>query len=168
MASFSLTEEAGRMKKRLECLEYLAKHTVNVGLTSKASDRSKLLLAVHTHGSPAMRIPPRPVVQPALQQASVRKEMAVCMEMACEAVMEGDPEGTKAALEEAGKAGAAGIRAYIDAGIAPSNAPVTLSSGWLYNRVAKKGVKVKGKSGTTPLVDTGQLRDDFGYEIAGR
>ena len=32
-------------------------------------------------------------------------------------------------------------------------------------RVAKKGGPVKGKSGSTPLVDTGQLRDEFDYEI---
>jgi hypothetical protein len=29
-------------------------------------------------------------------------------------------------------------------------------------------VKVKGKSGTTPLVDTGQLYNDFDWEITGK
>ena len=57
---------------------------------------------------------------------------------------------------------------YIDAGIPPPNSPVTLSGGWIYNRVAKKGVLVKGKSGSTPLVDTGQLRADFDFEITER
>ena len=49
--------------------------------------------------------------------------------------------------------------------IRQANSPVTLTGGWIYNRVAKKGVLVGGKNGSTPLVDTGQLRDDFDWEI---
>ena len=29
-------------------------------------------------------------------------------------------------------------------------------------------VKIKGKSGTTPLIDTGQLYNDFDWEITGK
>ena len=43
-----------------------------------------------------------------------------------------------------------------------------LSGGWMRNPVSKKPVKVKGKSGTTPLVDTGQLYNDFDWEITGK
>ena len=57
------------------------------------------------------------------------------------------------------------VHAYIDKGVPPPNAPVTLTGGWIRNPVSGKPVKVKGKSGTTPLVDTGQLYNDFGYEI---
>jgi len=64
--------------------------------------------------------------------------------------------------------GADGIREYIDGGIAPPNAPVTLSGGWIYNRVAKKGVLVSGKAGDKPMFDTGALYNDFDYEITGR
>ena len=74
----------------------------------------------------------------------------------------------KAALAAAGQAGVDGIHARIGAGIPPPNAPVTLSGGWIRNPVSGKPVKVKGKSGTTPLVDTGQLYDDFGWEITER
>ena len=54
------------------------------------------------------------------------------------------------------------------AGIDPPNSPVTLSGGWIYNRVAKKGVLVKPKNGSTPLKDTGALYSDFDYEITER
>jgi len=162
------TENTDKLKKRLECLAWLSKHKVDVGLTSSASGRSRFLLAIHTHGSPVMRIPPRPVVQPALRQASVRAEMAEKMLEACGAALDGDMEGTAAALEASGQAGADGIRDYIDAGIDPPNAPVTLSGGWIYNRVAKKGVLVKGKSGSTPMKDTAALYEDFDWEITGR
>ena len=86
----------------------------------------------------------------------------------CEAAMEGDMAGTRQGLEDAGQRGADGIREYIDAGISPPNSPVTLSGGWIYNRVAKKGVPVEGKAGSLPLVDTGMLYDDFDYEVVSR
>ena len=160
-----MTEDTDLLEKREKCLEYLRKHRVDVGLVSSASARSRFLLGIHSHGSPIMRIPPRPVVQPALSQEGLRSEMGDKLAEACEAAMEGDLAGTEKGLEDAGQRGADGIREYIDQGIPPPNSPVTLSGGWIYNRVAKKGVLVKGKSGSTPLVDTGQLRDDFDWEI---
>ena len=62
----------------------------------------------------------------------------------------------------------AGERVFIDAGVAPPNSPVTLSGGWIYNRVAHCGVYVGGKSGSKPLIDTGQLYNDFDFEIKKR
>ncbi len=158
-------ENMGKMKDRLQCLQYLATHTVEVGLTSTASERSRILLAIHEHGAPAMHIPARPVVMPALAQESCRAELSAAMLSACEAANEGDQGGVISALENAGKAGVDGIHAYIDQGIPPPNSPITLSGGWMRNPVSGKPVKVKGKSGTTPLVDTGQLYNDFNYEI---
>ena len=168
MLKITITENTDQIKKRAKCLEYLKKHRVDVGLTSKASARSKFLLAIHTRGSPVMRIPPRPVVRPALAKEELRTEMAECLMESCEAAAKGDLPGTQAGLENAGKRGADGIRKYIDAGIAPPNSPVTLSGGWIYNRVAKKGVLVKGKAGDKPLLDTGALYEDFDYEVTER
>ena len=45
---------------------------------------------------------------------------------------------------------------------------ITLRGGWMRNPVSKKPVHIKGKSGTTPLVDTGQLYNDFDWEITGK
>ena len=95
-----------------------------------------------------MRIPPRPVIRPALAQEDVRQAMAEAMKNAVSAAWEG--EDPRPALEAAGQAGADGIRAYIDAGIPPPNSPVTLSGGWIFNRVARKGVLVSGKGGGPP------------------
>jgi len=115
-----------------------------------------------------MRIPPRPVVRPALARETLRAEMAESLMESCEAAAKGDLSGTQAGLENAGQRGADGIREYIDAGISPPNSPVTLSGGWIYNRVAKKGVPVKGKTGDKPLLDTGALYNDFDYEVTER
>ena len=168
MLKLSVKENTDLLEKREKCLEYLRTHKVDVGLTSSASGRSFFLLGIHTRGSPIMRIPPRPVVQPALAQDSLKNEMGKKMLSSCEAALTGDLSGTQAGLEDAGQRGADGIREYIDGGIAPPNSPVTLSGGWIYNRVAKKGVLVSGKSGSTPMKDTGTLYNDFDYEITGK
>ena len=165
MLKLQVAEDTDRLKKREKCLRYLRKHKVDVGLTSTASGRSKFLLRIHAHGSRVMRIPPRPVVAPALAQESLRAEMGEKLLASCEAAYRGDLSGTRAGLETAGQRGAEGIREYIDAGIDPPNSPVTLSGGWIYNRVAKKGVPVSGKNGSTPMKDTGALYDDFDYEV---
>ncbi len=164
----TFTENTELLENREKCVAWLRKHRVDVGLTSKASGRSRFLLGIHTHGSPIMRIPPRPVVQPALAQENLRAEMADKLAEACEAAMNGDLSCTEQGLKDAGQRGADGIREYIDQGIPPPNAPVTLSGGWIYNRVAKKGVLVKGKSGDIPMKDTAALYNDFDWEITGK
>ncbi len=168
MISLKISEATEKLQDRLQCLQYLATHTVEVGLTRTASERSRVLLAIHEHGAPAMHIPARPVVKPALAQASTRAEMSAAMRKACAAANAGDLSAVTSALEDAGRAGVDGIHAYIDKGIPPPNSPITLSGGWMRNPVSKKPVKVKGKSGTTPLVDTGQLYNDFDWEIASK
>ena len=168
MIRLDFTEDTGLLENREKCLDWLRKNKVDVGLTSSASGRSRFLLGIHTRGSPIMHIPPRPVVEPALAQEDLKQEMGEILLSSCEAAMKGDLAGTRQGLENAGQRGADGIREYIDAGIDPPNAPVTLSGGWIYNRVAKKGVLVSGKNGSTPMKDTGALYDDFDYEITGR
>ena len=168
MISLKMSEDTERLEKREECLEYLRKHKVDVGLTSSASGRSVFLLGIHTRGSPIMHIPPRPVVQPALAKEGLKNEMGDRLLESCQAAFDGDMSGTVAGMEDCGQRGADGIREYIDGGIGPPNAPVTLSGGWIYNRVAKKGVLVSGKSGSTPMKDTEALYNDFDFEITGR
>ncbi len=153
---------------RFSALKTLGASRVDVGLTSSASGRSRFLMAIHEYGAPVMRIPPRPVIRPALASPEARDAMADAMTEAVSAAMDGDPEGVTAALNRSGEAGVEAIHAYIDAGVPPPNSPVTISGGWVYNRVAKTGVPVKGKGFDKPLYDTGALYNDFDYEITGR
>ena len=164
--NFTFTENTSLLSARFSALEYLRTHRVDVGLTSSASPRSRMLLAVHEHGAPAMHIPARPVIAPALSAEPARQEMAFAMTEAVSAAMEGNPSAMESALSDAGEAGVRAIRNYIDAGVPPPNAPVTVQGGWVYNRVAKKGVPVEGKGFDKPLYDTGQLYRDFDYEIS--
>ena len=93
--SLKMTEDTERLGARDKCLEYLRHHAVDVGLTSSASARSRFLLGIHTRGSPIMRIPPRPVVEPALNQADLRAEMGEKLMASCEAALEGNLSETK-------------------------------------------------------------------------
>jgi hypothetical protein len=58
-----------------------------------------------------------------------------------------------------------GIRGYIDKGISPGNAPLTVQGGWIRNFVSGRPVHVEGKGFDKPLYDTGELYSSFDYEI---
>jgi len=161
----TFTEDTEHQSSLLRCMDKLKSAQVEVGLPEGASGRSKFLLALHERGAPIMRIPPRPIVGPALAQASVQEQMATAMLTACEAAAEGNEGGVDAGLEAVGQAGLQGIHDYIDAGISPPNAPVTVSGGWIYNRVAKVGVHVSGKGINKPMYATGELYGSFAYEV---
>ena len=162
-----INEDTERIEGMLDALKYLNTHCVDVGLVH-AGGRLAFILGIQEHGSPIMRIPPRPVVDPGLHCAETQSAMGDAALKALESAVEGDAAAAEEGLEAVGQAGADGIRAYIDAGIPPGNSPVTVSGGWIYNRVARKGVCVPGKGGGVPLVRTGALRDAFDYEIKGR
>ena len=164
----TFSEDTSVWRKRFDALKALASSRVDVGLTSSASPRSRFLLAVHEHGAPAMRIPPRPVIEPALAEDAAREEMTAALTDAASAAFSGSGPAVDAALARCGEAGVSAIRAYIDAGVPPPNAPVTVSGGWTWNRVARKGVHVEGKGFDKPLYDTGQLYHDFDYEVKPR
>ena len=159
----TMKDPAEQLLKRLRMLQKLKETKVKVGLPASADVRLHFILAVQEHGSPLLRIPSRPVVEPALERPQTRAAMAEAMRDAVRAACRG--EDPRPALEAAGQAGADGIRAYIDSHIPPPNAPVTVEGGWTWNRAAKKGVYVPGKGFNKPLYDTGALYNAFGYEI---
>ena len=163
-----ITDHADILSKRLKALSWLKSHEVRVGLPSSASDRNREILAIQEHGSPLNRIPPRPVVLPTLSSPPVQAAMAEELLQAASSAWEGSASDAAAHLAAAGQAGADAIRAAIDAGVPPPNAPVTVHGGWVYNRKARTGVSVPGKGFDKPLYDTGELYEAFGFEITGR
>ena len=161
----TIIENKEAISKMEKALARLRQTTVEVGLPEGASSRSRWLLALHQRGTPIMRIPPRPVVGPALAQGEVQQAITDGLIAACEAAYEGSEAGIQQGFEQAGAAGVQGIRDYIDAGIKPGNAPVTISGGWVYNRVAHTGVPVGGKGFDKPMYNTGELYNSFDYEV---
>ena len=159
----TIHDDPDALSRRVRALRKLKATNVKVGLPAKAGGRLRFILAVQEHGSPVMRIPPRPVIRPALAKPETRAAMAEAMKDAVTAAWEG--EDPRPAMEAAGRAGAGGIRTYIDSHIPPPNSPVTVNGGWMYNRAAHKGVYISGKGFNKPLFDTGALYDAFDYEV---
>ena len=147
--TFESREDTSLILRLRDARLRLKEARVEVGLPASAPARSRWLLALHERGAPAAGIPPRPVIGPALADPEVRRAMAGALEEACEAAGQGDAEGVEAGLSRCGQAGVDGIRAYIDRGISPGNAPSV---------IARKGFD-------KPLVETGALYDSFGYEV---
>jgi len=163
--TLSFSEDTEREASLFAAIKLLSETEVEVGLPPSAGGHLSFILAIQEHGSPIMHIPPRPVIRPALSQPSVRESMAEALVSAAESAFEGNAPAVTAAFETAGQAGADGIRSYIDSGISPPNSPVTVSGGWIYNRVAKTGVPVSGKGFNKPLYRTGALYNAFSYEV---
>ena len=138
---------------------------VEIGLPDSASARSRWLLALHERGAPGAHIPPRPVVGPALAKDETRQAIGQGLLNACEAAATGDPEGVEQGFKMAGQAGVDGIYNYIDSGIEPGNAPLTIQGGWIRNFSSKKPVHVEGKGFNKPMYDTGELYNSFDYEV---
>lgn len=159
----TIHDDPDALFRRIRALQKLKSMHVKVGLPASTGSRLRFILAVQEHGSPLMHIPARPVIRPALAKPEPRSAMAEAMKDAVTAAWEG--EDPRPAMEDAGRAGADGIRAYIDSHIPPPNSPLTVSGGWMYNRAAHKGVYVPGKGFNKPLFDTGALYDAFDYEV---
>ena len=136
-----------KVQNMVKGVAYLATHEVVVGAEGEHSD----LLYLHEKGVPSRNIPPRPVLEPAMAQREVRKQMRSQMTKAmADAVVHGDLNATKSDLERAGEIGRDACKKYITDGthLAP-NAPAT---------IARKGSDI-------PLIETGKLLQSITYEV---
>ena len=158
-------EDRIQERKLKICTELLKKTRVEIGLPESASARNRWLLTLHEHGAPGAHIPPRPIVGPAMAKEETQKAIGQGLLKACEAAGAGDEGGILQGFSEAGQAGADGIRAYIDAGIEPGNAPLTIHGGWIRNFSSGKPTHVEGKGFDKPMYDTGELYHAFIYEV---
>ena len=112
-----------------------------------------------------MGVPGRPFFRNAVSDGETVRAVAEGFTAAMEAALAGDEGALEAALAEAGKAGADGIRAFMDRGLTPANAPITVSGGWMRNRVSGKPVYIPGKGFNRPGYDTGALYNAFSFEV---
>ena len=149
------TEEKETLSDLKTALTRLQSTHVEIGLPVSAPARSHILLALHEHGAPGAHIPPRPVMRPALATAETQHAIQEGLIAACEAAAAGDSDGVLSGFQAAGQAGVDGIHAYIDAGISPHNAPLTVCGGWIRNFSSGKPVHVEGKGFDKPIDLTG-------------
>ena len=167
----TIKEDIRKLDQIFDALDYLSHTEVGVGIPPENDHHSgpfsaSELLYLHESGCPVNHVPPRPVMDPALSDGDVQQEMADALLEALQAALQGNLSSTQAGLEKAGQTGADALKNYIlDGGHLAPNAPITVSGGWMRNRVSGKPVHIPGKGGATPLLDTGQLVNAFGYKV---
>ena len=109
------------------------------------------LLYLHEQGVPSHNIPPRPVLQPALNKEGVKEQIETMMrDAAVAAFVNGDAETAKNCFEKAGMLGRDACKDYItDGGNLAPNAPSTIAR----------------KHSSKPLIDTAAMLGAINYAV---
>jgi hypothetical protein len=117
-------------------------------------------LYVHSNGSPLWHIPPRPIIEPAIENS--KEQIALLMKDTVKVALDGGD--ITPALNEIGMQGENIVHSWFDN---PSNnwepnSKVTIEG----SKKGKNGKKfIKGKGSDRPLVDTGRLKRSITYVI---
>lgn len=106
---------------------------------------------LQTNGSPLWQSPPRPIIEPAIEDKDNNAPIAGELKQAVEKAMEGDLPGAENHLAKAGMLGQNAARDWFTN---PKN-------GWPAN--AESTIKQKGSD--QPLIDTGELRKAITYVV---
>lgn len=152
-------------------LKALMRRRVLVGIPQEKSSRKDAgptnaeLAFIHSHGSPLMHIPARPFIEPALESAQVKRQIAGCMADALAATLSQGAAEASDSLHKAGLYGENAVKRYFRSGELAPNAPITVEGGWMRNRVSGKPVYVPGKHANAPLRDTGSLRKSITHVV---
>lgn len=111
-----------------------------------------LLGYVHQNGSPAKNIPARPFLPEGVRD--VQEQIADTLEAAARKQLSGRGEAADVTLHKVGLIAQAGVRKRLVDGPFVPLAPKTLAAR-----------RRKGRTGTKPLNDTGQLRNAINYVV---
>ena len=159
MELFEFWGEVRETDKQLQAVQKsikeLKKIDVLVGIPQEEAGREQNditnaeLLYIHTNGSPANNIPPRPIVEPAIQDS--KEEIGTLLKEAILKALEGDTDGAMAGMERAGTQGENAVKGWFTN---PKN-------GWAENAESTK----KKKGSSKPLIDTGQLRKSITHAV---
>jgi hypothetical protein len=143
-----------------DLVKRISKMQAYVGVTEADSGRkdkainNAQLVYIHTNGSPARNIPPRPIREPAIEAEDNKNEIARLLEESAKAVLEGDEGTAQQRLEEAGMTGMVAARDWFDD---PRN-----------NWAPDKPATIKRKGSDHPLIDTGAMRQAITYIVTDK
>ncbi len=110
-----------------------------------------LALYIHSYGSPLWQIPPRPIIEPAIEDKQNRRVIEKELELAAKAALDGKKEEVRKHLQRAGMIAQNVVRGWFTN---PRNH-------WAPN--APSTIKRKGSS--QPNIDTGDLRKSITYVV---
>ena len=144
----------------LEGLRKLDKNEVLVGVPNDTTNRkdsgtemtNATLAYLHDNGSPVRNIPARPFMEPGIKSA--KEAIAENLRFAADRFVAGGTSQAKRDLNKVGLIAQSAIRSKINEGIAPALTKSTLAAR-----------RKRGRTGTKPLVDTGQLRNSITYVL---
>lgn len=152
-----LTVTKDRVQVVMQGIATVTQRDVLVGIPSEKGSRNDemtnpVLGYIHETGAPEANIPPRPWLLPAIRE-SVDK-FVPHLKTAAQAAIDGQPERVEKALHAAGMVGSSAAQRRITQG--PF---VPLKASTLRAR------RRRGRTGTRPLIDTGQLRRSITYAV---
>lgn len=147
----------------LRSIKYLSDRHTLVGVPAEKAPRdakgakgtpinNATIAYIQNYGSPAANIPARPFMEPGIKNAEA--QIAEQMKKASTAAGNGDQSGVDRGLNSAGIVAATSIKAKITDGPFVPLAPSTL-----------RARRSRGRKGTRPLIDTGQLRNSITYVV---
>jgi hypothetical protein len=132
-----------------------APEMLNMGMASMVSGKLTYNLAhslyIHSHGSPLWQIPPRPIIEPAIEAKGNIEPIRDELKEAATAVLDGDKAEAVRHLKRAGMTGQNAARGWF----------TDSRNGWAPN--APSTIKAKGSD--RPLIDTAQLRKAITYVV---
>lgn len=135
--------------------EALTKESVYVGVPQENSSRkgeeitNAELMFIHTNGSPMRNIPPRPTIEPAIEENE--EQIAELLKQAALTVFDGRGNGYHTTMDQAG--------AFAE------NAVITKFGSGDLAPLSEKTVLRKGSS--APLIDTGALKAAVTHVVEG-
>lgn len=129
--------------------------TARKGEDTGAAMNNATIAFIQDQGSELAHIPARPFMKPGVEanQERITKALAT----GARAGLARNPAAFDRALHIAGLLAQAGIRGKINAGIPPPLRDRTLAAR-----------RRRGRTGTVPLIDTGQLRNSINYVVRNR
>ena len=125
------------------------------------------ILAIMEAGSIRMNIPPRKLLEPVIVKH--QKQIHSYFKKIFDCLIQHRDNEADAIMEQLAFRMETWTKAYFreDNGWAP-NSPITISGGWMINKVTGKPVYIKGKGSDTPLIDTGELRKSIRGLVVNR
>jgi hypothetical protein len=124
-----------------------------LGLAAKSLVNNAELAYIHSNGSPLHNIPPRPFIEPSLNDKENQRMILPELQLAAKAALKGDEALVVRQLNLAGIVAENCVKAWW---VNPKN-------GWPPNKPAT----IRAKGSSRPLIDTSALRQSITHVLAG-
>ena len=152
------TTSTSARKNLNAALDRIAHSRVLVGIPSANASRpggginNAELAFIHSNGSPLKHIPPRPFLQPGIEEPANKKLIVDELSDAAKSYFSQDPATAHNHLERAGSIGATAAKLYITSGHLAPNAPST----------------IRRKGSSQPLIDLDEMRRSLTYVVVDK